>query len=249
MNEQTLLIFLFSIAIGAYVQTVTGFAMGLIIMGITASLQLMPISFIAAVISLTGFTNVVLAVYKSHAHIDWKIVRTIMIGFVPAALAGLFLLYYLDKTSTQLLQLILGLVIMLGGVLLILKPKPTKGKPASYFSLLAGVASGLMGGLFSTSAPPLIFYLYKQSLSIKVIRNTLLMIFMIGSLIRITTIGVQGYITKEILLFALYSLPIVFLFTWLGKKYPPRLSDINMRRAAFGLLIILGISTAFTAYA
>jgi len=52
MNETTLIIFLFSIAIGAYVQTVTGFAMGLIIMGITASLQLMPISFIAAVISL-----------------------------------------------------------------------------------------------------------------------------------------------------------------------------------------------------
>jgi len=247
MNETTLLIFLFAIAIGAYVQTVTGFAMGLIIMGITASLQLMPISFIAAVISLTGLTNVTLAVYKNHDHIHWQVVRTIMIGFVPAVLAGIFLLYYLDKASTQLLQLILGIVIMLGGVLLILKPHPKEGKPSPYFSFLAGTASGLMGGLFSTSAPPLIFYLYKQQLSIKAIRSTLLMIFMIGSLMRITTISIQGNITKEILLFALFSLPVVFLFTWLGKKYPPTLSDINMRRAAFGLLIILGISTALTA--
>lgn len=247
MNELTLLIFLASIAIGAYVQTVTGFAMGLIIMGITASLQLMPISFIAAVISLTGLTNVTLAVYKNHDHIHWKIVRTIMIGFIPAVLAGIFLLYYLDKASTQLLQLILGVVIMLGGVLLILKPHPKEGEPSPFFSFVAGTASGIMGGLFSTSAPPLIFYLYKQSLTIKVIRSTLLMIFMIGSLIRITTITVQGNITQEILLFALYSLPVVFLFTWLGKKYPPHLSDINMRRAAFGLLIVLGVSTTFTA--
>jgi len=247
MNELTLFIFLFSIAIGSYIQTVTGFGMGLIIMGITASLQLMPISFIAAVISLTALTNVVLAVYKDHAHIHWKIVRTIMVGFVPAALAGIFLLYYLDKTSTQLLQLILGVVIILGGVLLIIKPHPKEGEPSSYFSFLVGSVAGVMGGLFSTSAPPLIFYLYKQALNIKVIRSTLLMIFMIGSLIRIVTIGVQGYITQEIILFALYSLPVVFLFTWLGKKYPPPLSDINMRRSAFGLLIVLGVSTAFMA--
>lgn len=247
MNEVTLSIFLISIAIGAYVQTVTGFAMGLIIMGITASLQLMPISFIAAVISLTGLTNVTLAVYKNHSHIHWKIVRTVMIGFVPAVFAGIFLLYYLDKASTQLLQLILGVVIVLGGVLLILKPHPKEGKPSPFFSLVAGTASGIMGGLFSTSAPPLIFYLYKQSLAIKVIRSTLLMIFMIGSVIRISTITLQGNITQEILLFALYSLPVVFLFTWLGKKYPPHLSDINMRRAAFGLLIVLGVSTTYTA--
>ena len=73
------------------------------------------------------------------------------------------------------------------------------------------------------------------------------MVFMIGSITRIGFIGVQGYIITEILLFALYSLPVVFLFTWLGKKYPPPLSDINMRRTAFGLLIILGISTTWTA--
>jgi uncharacterized membrane protein YfcA len=247
MNETTLLIFLFAIAIGAYVQTVTGFALGLIIMGITASLQLMPISFIAAVISLTGLSNIILAVYKDQGDIHWKTIRRIMIGFVPAALAGIFLLYYLDKASTQLLQLILGVVIILGGILLIIKPTPIKGEPSPFFSFLAGSAAGVMGGLFSTSAPPLIFYLYKQALSIKVIRSTLLMIFMIGSLIRIITISAQGNITQEILLFALFSLPVVFLFTWLGKKYPPPLSDINMRRTAFGLLIILGLSTTLTA--
>jgi len=247
MNETTLFIFLFAIAIGAYVQTVTGFALGLIIMGITASLNLMPISFIAAVISFTGLVNIVLAVYKDHGHIHWKTVRSIMIGFVPAALLGIFLLYYLDKSSTQLLHLILGVVIILGGILLILKPNPQEGEPSVFFSSLVGTAAGVMGGLFSTSAPPLIFYLYKQSFSIKVIRSTLLMIFMIGSLIRIVTITAQGYITQEILLFSLYSLPVVFLFTWLGKKYPPPLSDINMRRTAFGLLIILGVSTTLTA--
>ncbi len=221
--------------------------MGLIIMGIVASLQLMPISFIAAVISLTGLTNVILAVYKSHHHINWQLIRIMMIGFMPALFAGLSLLYFLDKASTQLLQLILGIVILLGGILLVLKPHPTKQLSPTYLTLLAGASSGVMGGLFSTSAPPLIYYLYKQPLSIKVIKNTLLMTFMIASISRIGFISVQGYITTDILLFALYSLPVVFLFTWLGKKYPPPLSDINMRRTAFGLLIVLGVSTTWTA--
>ncbi|MCK5809645.1 MAG: sulfite exporter TauE/SafE family protein [Cocleimonas sp.] len=247
MNEQTIFIFLLAIAIGAYVQTVTGFAMGLIIMGITASLQLMPISFIAAVISLTGLTNVILAVYKNHHHINWPLIRIIMIGFMPALFAGLALLYFLDKTSTQLLQLILGIVIILGGILLVLKPHPTKQRSPTYLTLLAGASSGVMGGLFSTSAPPLIYYLYKQPLTINAIKNTLLMTFMMGSMTRIGVIGTQGYISQEMLLFALYSLPVVFLFTWLGKKYPPPLSDINMRRTAFALLIILGVLTTLTA--
>ena len=247
MNEQTTLIFLIAIAIGAYTQTVTGFAMGLIIMGITASLQLAPISFIAAVISLTGLVNVVLAVYKDHHHINWQLIRTIMIGFIPSMVAGRLILYYLDQTSTQLLQSILGIVIMLGGILLMLKPHPNKEPAPSYLTFLSGASSGVMGGLFSTSAPPLIYHLYKQPLTIPTIRSTLLMTFMIGSTARIGYISTQGFITKDILLFALYSLPVVFLFTWLGKKYPPALSDINMRRMAFGLLIILGISTIVTA--
>lgn len=247
MNEQSMLIFFLAIAIGAYTQTVTGFAMGLIIMGITASLQLAPIAFIAAVISITGFVNVTLAVYKDHHHIHWQLLGTILIGFMPAMIMGILLLYYLDKTATQLLQLILGIAIMLGGILLILKPQPNKNLSSSRFTLLAGASSGVMGGLFSTSAPPLIYYLYKQPLTIQTIRSTLLMTFMIGSISRLGFIGTQGLISLEILLFSLYSLPVVFLFTWLGKRYPPALSDINMRRTAFGLLIILGISTTFTA--
>ncbi len=248
MNEQSIFIFFFAIAIGAYTQTVTGFAMGLIIMGITASLQLVPISFIAAIINLTGLTNVILAVYKDQHHINWQLIRIVIISFIPAMVAGIGLLYYLDQSETRSLQLILGIVIMLGGVLLVLKPHPNQQRSPSYLTLLAGASAGVMGGMFSTSAPPLIYYLYKQPLAIKTIRSTLLMTFMIAAIARIGVIGSQGLISTDILLFTLYSLPIVFLFTWLGKNYPPPLSDINMRRTAFALLIILGISTTITAF-
>ena len=57
---------------------------------------------------------------------NWEEDDTALIGFVPSVIIGIFLLYYLDKASTQLLQLILGLVIMLGGILLALKPHPKK---------------------------------------------------------------------------------------------------------------------------
>ncbi|MBE9526991.1 MAG: sulfite exporter TauE/SafE family protein [Proteobacteria bacterium] len=243
MEAESILFLLTAVALGCYIQTVTGFAMGLIVMGVVASLQLAPIAFIAALISLIGLVNVTMALYKSHHHIHWHTLKIVILGMIPAMVGGVLLLDYLSENFVQTLQLILGVAIIISGMLLMFKPHPQAQLLSSFSTWLTGIASGILAGMFSTGAPPLIYTLYKQPLSIKAIRSTILAIFLISSIARISFISTQGHITIDVITLFLYSLPIVFLFTWLGKKHPPVLSDIAMRRSAFGLLILLGIST------
>lgn len=240
MSTQTTLIYLLTIAIGSYIQTVTGFAMGLIIMGIATILQLAPVAFTAAVISVMALSNTILALHKRHHQIHVPTLRIATLGLLPAIGVGVWLLEHLSHSSTELLQIILGAVIILGGILLMLKPSPVKQLSPAPLTFLAGFASGIIGGLFSTGAPPMVYYLYKQPLSIDTIRSTLLSVFVLATIIRIAIISFNGHMSSAVLWLCCLGLPCVFLFTWLGKRYPPPLSDNAMRRFAFGLLIVLG---------
>ena len=243
METQLILSLLIAVALGCYIQAVTGFAMGLIVMGIVATLQLAPIVLLAALISLIGLVNVSMSLHNNHHHIHWHTFKIVILGMIPAMIAGVLLLDYLSENFVEILQLILGISIIISGILLILKPHPHERLLSTFSTWLTGLASGILAGMFSTGAPPLIFTLYKQPLSIDTIRSTILAIFLIASISRIAFISTQGHISLEVMTLFLYSLPIVFIFTWLGKKYPPALSDIAMRRFAFGLLVLLGIST------
>ncbi len=242
-ETHTILMLLFAVAVGCYIQTITGFAMGLIVMGIAATLQLVSIQSVAALISLVGLVNTLLALHKHHHHIHRKTMVWVLAGMVPAMVCGVLLLDYLSQHSVQLLQLISGLVIIIGGMLLMLKPHPREKLFPPIHTWLTGVASGILAGMFSTGAPPLVYSLYKQPISIQTIRSTILAVFAISTISRIAFVTTQGHMTGEVITLFLYSLPVVLLFTWLGKKYPPAWSDLAMRRAAFGLLILLGIST------
>ncbi|MBT5230537.1 MAG: sulfite exporter TauE/SafE family protein [Methylococcales bacterium] len=246
MPLETTLIFLATIAVGSYIQTVTGFAMGLIIMGFITSLGLAPVIFTAAVISVLALINTLLAVHQNHHHINWDILKITSFGLLPGIGLGIWLLDHLSQASTNLLQVILGSVIIIGGILLMLKPHPTKTLAPKTVSFFTGTASGIIGGLFSTGAPPMVYYLYKQPLSIDTIRSTLLSVFVLATIFRIIFISFDGHFTDDVLWMCAWGLPCVFVFTLLGKKFPPPMSDLTMRRSAFGLLIILGSSLLVT---
>ena len=241
MDTYSLLIFLTVVAIGSYIQTVTGFALGLVIMGAVTLLNLSPVAFVAIVVSLLALVNSSLALLKEGHSVHWRTVRLVVAGLVPAVFIGLKLLDYLSMQSVATLKTVLGVFIIGSGLLLVYKPhpKPKRDGDASFFGI--GMVGGLFGGLFSTGGPPIVFHLYRQPLQLNVIRTTLLAIFIAATIVRITYVGLRGDINRDVIELALYSMPLVLLFTWIGKRWRPPLSDLAMRRVAFGLLIVLGV--------
>lgn len=225
---------------GAYIQAVTGFAMGLLVMGGMGVLHLGSITQMAVVVSLLALLNNLLSL-RGHCHqiARWEL-RWLALGLLPTVFLGVWLLERLESGNMSLLRQCLGTVILLGGLLLAFRPKPRSREAGAFSFLLAGAAGGVMGGLFSTAGPPIVYHLYRQPMSLEAIRATLFSIFIFASLIRILDVGLHGRITVEAWMLSALALPVVAVATLLGKRFPPPWSVVTMRRFAFFLLAGLG---------
>lgn len=241
MTTEVLVYLLLLVGIGAYAQTVTGFAMGLIIMGAATLFDLVPVAFSAVVVTMTSMFNILLALAKEHRHIHWRSVLLASLGMAPALILGVLTLNYLSAESTRALKLLLGAFILVGAVLLVLKPHPRETLQTGWKDVLAGGLGGFFGGLFSTAGPPLVYHLYRQPFGIDVIRTSLLAIFGFTTVLRNGFVAVSGDFTREMLVTSLLAIPVVWLATLAGQRFPPPLAETGMRRLAFGLLALLGL--------
>jgi uncharacterized membrane protein YfcA len=241
MDLPTLAAFLFVVALGAYVQTVTGFALGLIVMGGITLFDLAPVSYTAVVVSFTALSNNIFALHRGLHLIDRRAVTYTLLGMLPAVYIGVMLLGALHSASVETLRMILGAVILAGGVMLALRPHPQAQRASGWVDATAGVAGGILGGMFAIGGPPLVFHFYRQPLQLAVIRATLLATFAVATAMRLVYVGLEGDIDLPMVQVSLLCLPVVFLATLIGRRYPPPLPDLAMRRFAFTLLGSIGL--------
>lgn len=235
------------VALAAYIQTITGFAFGLILMAGAVLLDLAPVAVVAILISFLSLFNCALSLYKKVGDLDRNIVLYCALPGLFTMALGLWALELLSAHYMNWLQLLLGIAILLSSVLLVVDPQPKTKRSGKTSFFLVGGLSGLMGGFFSTSAPPLVFHFYRQPLAPTVIRDSLLSIFLLHSIQRTAMVAYQGRIDLPILIISASAIPTVFLFTWVARRFPPPISHINLRRIAFVLLGMSGISLCLSA--
>ncbi len=235
-------LFLIIAGFAGYFQTVTGFGLGMIVMGLAGGMGIVPLTSVAAVISLMTLVNCAVALSGRLHHVYWPAVGATVLGLVPTIVIGVLLLNYLSDSASAVVQVLLGAVILYGGVGLLLKPRYQEkvAKPASF--TFFGALSGFLGGLFEIAGPPLIYHFYRQPLAPNYIRNTLLLLFAITSGLRTLFVVGQGQMTTEILTLTAWAFPMVVAGTWLGRHWPPPLSAQTMRRVVFMILILMGAS-------
>ncbi len=236
-----LIAFVLLAGLGSFVQALSGFALGLIVLGSVTLLHLAPISFTAAVISMISLVNGGWVLARHPVAIEWRSVRWTILGLVPAVGVGLALLARLDSDLPDLLRRLLGLVILIAGVMLMLRPHPHTQPSGRISTIISGVAGGLLGGLFSTAGPPVVFHLYRQPWSLASIRSTLLTIFVLSTLVRISWQSARGELLWSMIEVALYCTPPVLLAAHWGALLAPRIAPTRMRRFAFALLALTGV--------
>ncbi len=242
MDTAQLLPFLFLVALGSYVQTVSGFALGLIVMGAVSAFHLAPIPFTAVVVSLFSLANSLMSLFRVHRQVDRQVLMQVSAGLLAGVPVGLLLLHVLDSASTQALRAVLGLFLLGACAIFMVNPHPRRQRTGTAGNLFAGLLGGLGGGLFSTAGPPLVYHLYREPIPVPVVRVTLLAAFTFTTLMRLVLVAANGDLTRDMLLLGVLSLPVVFVATVAGRRWRPPLSDPNMRRLAFALLGLLGLS-------
>ena len=73
MDTTDFVIFLIAVFLGSYLQGITGFALGIIVMAIMAVATTIPVAPLAAAISLLALFNVLVALPGQHRDIDWRL--------------------------------------------------------------------------------------------------------------------------------------------------------------------------------
>lgn len=240
MSLLTISLLLAIIAIATYFQTLTGFGLAMIVIGVVSGFHLTSVPFIASVVSIISLVNSGVALPRHLHHIDWRIANVTLLGIIPSSVLGVVLLNYLNDQATSVLELILGLIIVYSGIRFALRPKQRKTISSTQSFFIVGFLSGLCGGLFGMPGPPVIFHMYRQPMDLMMIRYMLLLMFSITALTRtvyeIVTVGLP----EDSVLISVLAVPCVALFTILAQRFPPPISPMNMRRVTFITLILIG---------
>lgn len=242
-----LVIFIIGAALGSYVQTMTGFALGIVVTGVVALSGAVPIADTADALSIIGIINAAVVLPSMASHISWSSLTKMMFALTPGMMVGVVLLSELSAHHSTTLRLLAGVIVLLGGASLFIRPRPSKKAGGVLGMSFFGISAGVMSGLFSLPGPPVVYYYYRQLLPLETVRATLITIFAVLSILRLVFVQVHSGVGTDSIKMAFFSIPVVVIGSWLGVRFPPKVSDLTARRIAFAILTAMGVLTIIMA--
>lgn len=233
--------FLLCVALASYAQNITGFALALILLGLTSLLELAPLADAANVATVLSIASASIVLRGARRGVDWAVWRPTALGSVFGTVAGVVLLAWLSTNVLMLLRLLLGIVVIACAVVVLLhvRPLPRRSSRASFHQF--GFLSGVLGGLFAASGPPLVYQYYRQPLSLDTLRDTLVATIAFGALLRLVMVLVSGQFGLRSLWMCLAALPLAMGITWWMRRHPPAWPRATVLKIVCVLLALTGI--------
>ncbi|MBC5785386.1 TSUP family transporter [Ramlibacter sp. USB13] len=233
--------FLACVAVATCAQSITGFALALILLGLTGLFDLAPLPDVANVATVLSLASAVIALRGTRKSLDRAIWRTTVTGSIFGYAIGVALMAWLNANVVMVLRLLLGVVVIACAVIVLVRTEPLaqRSSPASFRGF--GVLSGVLGGLFSASGPPLVYQFYRQPMDLEAVRDTLVATLAAGSLVRLLMVVPAGQFSTRSLLLCLLSLPLAMGITWWMRRHPPAWPRAAVLKVVCALLVVTGV--------
>lgn len=233
--------FLAAVAIATATQNLTGFALVLVLLGITGLFELAPLADAANVATILALVNAAVALRRGQHAVDWPLLRQTSVGTVGGVALGVLLLAWLSANAVLALRLLLGAVVIACALIVLRRaqPRPERSPPGAF--VLTGLLSGVLGGLFSAAGPPLVYQFYRQPLSLDAVRDTLLALLAVGSVLRLVLVVLAGQFDPAVLALSALAAPVVIGVAWWMKRHPPPWDRTVVLRIVSALLVVTGI--------
>lgn len=235
------LLFLAFVALASYAQTMTGFAFALILLGLTGLFSLSTLPEMVNAVNMLTLVNAMVALRGAGHELDWRMMRAPMIASLVGVVIGVVALEWITGNAALLARVLLGLTILVCALLLVFRARPLQRRSSRASFVSFGLLSGVLGGLFSAAGPPMVYHLYRQPLSLALIRNSLLILFAANALLRLTIVTASGNLSLSSIWLAAEALPIVVLVSWWFRRRGPTDSVQTIKRLVFVLLMASGL--------
>jgi len=106
---------------------------------------------------------------------------------------------------------------------------------------VAGIFSGILGGLFGTSGPPLVIYVHHFAEDKTAFRAQLLILFVLHDIFRMFLYVRHSLIDASIIRFNLVLLPPLVIGLIIGSKMHFQVNETNFNRAISLMLFVSGV--------
>ena len=233
--------FLACVALATCAQSVTGFALALLLLGLTSLFELAPLADVANVANVISLCSAAVALRGARESLDRPIMRSTITGSLFGVAAGVALLAWLSANVVMVLRLLLGLVVIACAIVVVVRaqPLPQRSSKASFHAF--GFASGVLGGLFSASGPPLVYQFYRQPLALDTVRDTLVASLAAGGVIRLVMVVASGQFSARSVGLSAAGVPLAMGISWWLRRHPPAWPREAVLKIVCVLLVITGV--------
>jgi len=178
---------------GSMLQGATGFGMALVCMALMP--LVMPLDAVQVVVMWLGTFSAFMIFWQLKKHLDWKLVWIPLIAVTVMRYVGVWLVS--GGLELALIKALLGAVLILLAIYLAFVNKRLSFKPSPFTGLVAGVLSGLTGGMFNISGPPMAAYMFKATDDKMKYSACLQLLFFVGGLSNAVFRWLQGTLVPK----------------------------------------------------
>ncbi len=181
----------------------------------------------------------IIIVSRNRHFLDFKFLKNFLLYLFSGLLIGSLLLKF---TMPQKLLIYLGLVIIVIAFYFLLfenKMNPSFKKNGMAGKTLSFL-SGILGGVYGISGPPIIIFLKGLKMDKSRFRTTILSVFFAMSIIRTFIYTLLGLYNTKIILSVIATLPFVAAGIYIGNKIHLIISETRFKKITAILLLING---------
>ena len=233
--DTALVLLLAAIAVAGVARGLSGFGTGMIVAPVAGALY-GPKAAVVIMVIIDSLPTIPITIPAFRLAL-WREVLPILAGMAVFLPAGVWILANGEPTTLRWIVCI-AILICAAGLWLGWR---YRGPRSGATSFGVGGIAGVLSGIASIPAPPVIFYWMATDLKAAIIRANLLVLFFLSEALSIANLWVAGLFEWEVVAIGLVAIPVYFVAMLAGQRLYGFASDQTYRRITFVLIVLSAI--------
>ena len=225
----------------SYIQSVTGFAFGIFSMIFLPSLLLYTeANVLSSMLSMLTSLTVAVVLFKKIS------LKNLIFPLIGCLLSTFFAVSFIKAQKNEILSLLLGIVLFLLSIYCYFFSSKIRIKPTWYAGLIAGVLSGILGGMFSIGGPPVVIYFIQSEEDSEHYLATTSSYFVFSGIIQVLIKANAGFITTNVWWAFAIGIVGMLVGSFIGKLTRDKTDPKKIKKVVYGVMAISGIINIVT---